>query len=864
MSEKNRNFYTKVIHYALFFLWAVFFSLQQILTITGLQMNYLSYLLYDKSHLSAVSRLLNQFILRKLLISVVLYLCVLILIYIFYFSYYQIIYAKLAILCVCCTSYCMTLSETNTIFYVGTDYAQKWNNAGIIATLFLTLMLLQLAFDSVLERLPLLFSVGLTAFYLLLAMFIRRHRFSANVKWMPLFFCSLLLVALVLLVLVTCWEGYKELLCSIPTLLGSMWLLYTNYVYRFHDGGISLLNSREKSYNSTLFVAVLITFWILGSTLIRKRTLLMHSRELNRKIQELENVKSILLGVLYSNVKNCIFSANTALDTLQESSTADDSQRAVQQVQTELSNIDALYNQIHNYTIFSGNAMNPYRVRINICIFFTLLCQQLEYKHLFTEADTVQISAGKYKQYYSDIYPEHFLQTLGDFLSLMRQNNPVGCFHISSALEPAEIVLSLCFSCAKSQNQKPRKQKPSIFHMQNPAVADPTILDYSISLLRHQIKAWGGHLSVKSSEEFLLKITFPVTAYEPEPYQQETFFCEKKEVEHLLVLSSDPQQMEALKKLLPFDRYHITMANDADYYYEHLQELEQFSLLIVGNLYRLTYFRDFYNQVRRRYAMTALPILMLLPDLYSENSFYIRNTINDYIIPPYSQASISKKIHSLLMVKKTADIALETQLKFWQSQINPHFIFNSINSIMHMCIREPMTAYELLGDFSEYLRGHLLSQPLERLSTIRKEVDLIQAYLQIEKARFGDKIDYEIDIDCDENFPILPLLIEPLIENSIKHSPMHESGVRINVHIYQQNEQLLVRVEDDGNGMPPETVQAVLSNTYESNSIGLSNLCSRLQHYYHTMPTIKSVPSEGTVVEFTIQRRSSHATGNDY
>ena len=296
----------------------------------------------------------------------------------------------------------------------------------------------------------------------------------------------------------------------------------------------------------------------------------------------------------------------------------------------------------------------------------------------------------------------------------------------------------------------------------------------------------------------------------------------------------------------------------------HPQELEQFSLLIVGNLYRLTYFRDFYNQVRRDYAMTALPILMLLPDLYSENSFYIRNTINDYLIPPYSQASLSKKIHSLLKVKETADVALETQMEFWQSQINPHFIFNSINSIMHLCIREPMTAYELLGDFSEYLRGHLLSQSLERQSTIQKEIRLIQAYLQIEKARFGDKINYEMDIDCDENFPILPLLIEPLIENSIKHSPMHESSVTVNVHIYQQDDLLLIRVEDNGNGMPPETVQAILSNTYESNSIGLSNLCSRLHHYYHTAPSIESAPGEGTVVEFTIQRRTLHDTGDHY
>ena len=866
MSEKILPFHTKPIYYCLFFLAAFGCSIWLVLTITSYQMNYLSYLLYDKSHLSAVYRLLNQFVLRKLLVSVVLFLFALVMAYVFYFSYYQTIYLKLGLLCVCCISYCITLAETDTIFFIGTANAQFWNNASLVATLFLVMMIYQLAFDWIIERTSLFLGAGITAFYLILAGFISSRRFSSNVDLMPFFYLSLVFVYLVLAVMTALQREWKELLFSLPAFLGCAWILYSNYAYRLHNYSIPVLNRRMDNYNHSLSVAVITTFWILGSTLIRKRNLLMHSRELNRKIQDLENAKHMLLGVLYSNVRNSIFSANTALDALQNTpvSSDKDNRQNLQQIHTELTNISALYNQIHNYTIFSGNSMDLYLIRINMGIFFKLFSQRLEYSGQLTSRDVIKLSEPKCSEIYVNLYPEHILQALEDLMALIRQKNPEGHFSISCSVEEPEVFLSLSFTAPNTPVLKPRHKYTPFLQVENPAVPDPTTLDFSISLLRHQVSSCGGHILVSSGSDFRLKIAFPIISHKAAAYKQTTFQCEKKEAKHLLVLTSDEKQMNILKKLLPFDSCHITLANDGDYFMAHPQELEQFSLLIVGNLYRLTYFRDFYNQVRRDYAMTALPILMLLPDLYSENSFYIRNTINDYLIPPYSQASVSKKIHSLLKVKETADVALETQMEFWQSQINPHFIFNSINSIMHLCIREPMTAYELLGDFSEYLRGHLLSRSLERQSTIQKEIRLIQAYLQIEKARFGDKINYEMDIDCDENFPILPLLIEPLIENSIKHSPMHESSVTVNVHIYQQDDLLLVRVEDNGNGMLPETVQAILSNTYESNSIGLSNLCSRLRHYYHTAPSIESVPGEGTVVEFTIQRRTLHDTGDHY
>ncbi|MDO5422111.1 MAG: histidine kinase [Eubacteriales bacterium] len=850
----------KNIIYYLLFLLTLVVSVYMVFTITGHQMRYLSYLLYDKSHLSAVYRLLNQSVLRKLLFSVLLFFTAMIMLYLFYFSYYQLVYLKLSVVCLGCIFYCASLTETDTIFYIGTSQGQLWQNMGLISCIFLVLLFLYLAFDSFLEKHSVFFMLIPLLFYGGLSVFMLFRRYSANTQLMPFLFFSLAALSLFFTFWCLFSRDFRTLLPALPALAGIFFLLYANYVVRLHVYVISLLNQRAAYYDASLYVAVCTDAYLLFRTIFRNRNRMMHSRDLNRKMEELDQSKQMLLGLLYFNVKNYLFSAKTALDSLQaQPGLPDAAQENVSQLRKELHNIGTLYNQIHNYTIFYRNSLNLHQTTINMDLFFRLLSERLSYSGLLLPDDQVQIPTGSG---YADIFPEYLLQSLEDLLILLRQQLPNGCLEIKSRTASGDISLILRFFPPKPmENDRIRKGRPLLRAAAGPSL-DLNSLDYILSILKHQAKACGGTLGVSSDYSLVLQMSFPAASAEPAAYSQECFPCADKQASHLLFLSSDIAQTEEIKKLLPFDQYHITIANDAEYFLEHPQALSAYSLLIVGNLYRRIYFRDFYHAVRLDYPMTALPILMLLPDLYAENSFYIRSTINDYLIPPYSQVSLAKKIHSLVAVKKTADIALEAHLEFWQSQINPHFIFNSINSIMHMCIKEPMKAYALLDDFSEYLRGHLLSLSLNRISTIQKEIDLISAYLQIEKARFGDKIYYELDVDCAEDFPILPLLIEPLIENSIKHSSLHESGVTVSVQIFQDGNQLFVRVADDGNGMPEETVQKILSNTFESNSIGLSNVCSRLRHYYHTAPSIESTVGQGTTVQFTISQ-SSKKEDND-
>ncbi|MFP5221754.1 MAG: LytS/YhcK type 5TM receptor domain-containing protein [Acidobacteriota bacterium] len=209
------------------------------------------------------------------------------------------------------------------------------------------------------------------------------------------------------------------------------------------------------------------------------------------------------------------------------------------------------------------------------------------------------------------------------------------------------------------------------------------------------------------------------------------------------------------------------------------------------------------------------------------------------------------------------DIGIKNQLlahaeiRRLQAQINPHFLFNSLNTIASFCRTAPAQARELLLDLSRYMRRNLdSSRGLIRLS---EEIDQTRAYLAIERARFGERIKADIDLgpgaqDC----LVPPLLIQPLVENAVRHGILaKEEGGLVRLTAWRENGHLLVEVHDDGAGMPDEQVRAISSaGTLESLSegIGARNSNQRLVQLFG--PTyglnVVSTVGEGTSISLRI------------
>jgi sensor histidine kinase YesM len=167
--------------------------------------------------------------------------------------------------------------------------------------------------------------------------------------------------------------------------------------------------------------------------------------------------------------------------------------------------------------------------------------------------------------------------------------------------------------------------------------------------------------------------------------------------------------------------------------------------------------------------------------------------------------------------------AVESNLKLLQAQIEPHFLFNTLSNILSLLETDLEKGKCMLEDLIHYLRTSL-SKTREDTTTIGQEIEMIRAYMNIFKVRMGDRLRYKMDIpDNLKNLPFSPMLIQPLVENAIKHGlePKIEGG-EVSISGEKIGETLRLEIADTGVGF------------YEESALGtgLSNIRERLQSLY--------------------------------
>ena len=207
-----------------------------------------------------------------------------------------------------------------------------------------------------------------------------------------------------------------------------------------------------------------------------------------------------------------------------------------------------------------------------------------------------------------------------------------------------------------------------------------------------------------------------------------------------------------------------------------------------------------------------------------------------------TQMEISK-VENLISLLKYSE------LKALQSQINPHFLFNVLNTMTSLIRTNPEKAREVTIDLSNYLRYNL-DNNLKSVELI-KELNQIDTYIKIEKARFGEKLNIIYDVDESlYNFQIPSLIIQPLVENSIKHGILkkRDKGF-VKIIVKKIDKDIEVAIEDDGVGIE----QAVIDNLDKKieENIGLKNVHQRLKLLYGEGLNITKL-EQGTRIKFKI------------
>ncbi|BCS80580.1 sensor histidine kinase [Anaerocellum diazotrophicum] len=216
----------------------------------------------------------------------------------------------------------------------------------------------------------------------------------------------------------------------------------------------------------------------------------------------------------------------------------------------------------------------------------------------------------------------------------------------------------------------------------------------------------------------------------------------------------------------------------------------------------------------------------------------------------------------LAEVQKQQIIAKQREIQFEMlcSQINPHFLFNTLEAIRMkaFCTGQHEIAQVV------YLLSNLLRKSIEMtidLITLEKEIEIVKEFLEIQKFRFGDKIDYKIEVQDDLlSSKVLPFIIQPFVENSIRHGiePMIGKGT-IEIKVFEKDGTIRIIITDNGAGMPKEKLGEVLQSldSKDKSHVGLKNVYHRLKLFYgeEAKIFINSELGKGTSIEIQIPKR---------
>jgi sensor histidine kinase YesM len=168
--------------------------------------------------------------------------------------------------------------------------------------------------------------------------------------------------------------------------------------------------------------------------------------------------------------------------------------------------------------------------------------------------------------------------------------------------------------------------------------------------------------------------------------------------------------------------------------------------------------------------------------------------------------------------------AVETELKFLQSQMEPHFLFNTLSTILSLMDTDREKAKRMLESFTSFLRASFLTAR-HRTITLGQEMDVVKNYLEVVSVRMGDRLRYSIEVPEDlRSFPVPPLLVQPLVENAVKHGlePSVRGG-ELALRALRDNDVVRIIVADSGLG---------INGKGAGNNVGLGNIRKRLELMY--------------------------------
>lgn len=248
----------------------------------------------------------------------------------------------------------------------------------------------------------------------------------------------------------------------------------------------------------------------------------------------------------------------------------------------------------------------------------------------------------------------------------------------------------------------------------------------------------------------------------------------------------------------------------------------------------------------------VLPGISLGEGFYNNSLWIILSTFFIYAITfaiIHSLQSAKQLREEEQKMSELRELSAMKDIATLKAQLNPHFLFNTLNSINAYVTKDPLETRQMIANLSDMLRYSLNSFNEDEVR-LSEELDFVRKYLRLEKKRMGDRLEYEIDVaDSVDDVRIPPMIIQPLVENAVKHglSPSEEGG-SIKMSIFEETGQLRVSIKDSGEGIPGDFEKE------NSTGIGVSNTDRLLRTRYGDRHGLHfdRLKSGGTSVSFSI------------
>ncbi|MBB6633078.1 response regulator [Cohnella thailandensis] len=332
----------------------------------------------------------------------------------------------------------------------------------------------------------------------------------------------------------------------------------------------------------------------------------------------------------------------------------------------------------------------------------------------------------------------------------------------------------------------------------------------------------------------------------------------------VLAVDDDPVNLRILKHVLASDPYEIATVTSGS---EALSLLGSgpWDLLVADVMMPDMSGYEVARTVRTFFSSSELPILLLTARYREEDieAGFLAGA-NDYIVKPVGAQELRMRVKALTDVARAAREQKRLEAAWLQAQIQPHFLFNTLNSIAALADVDTARMRDLLIAFGDYLRASFDSANSEQLVSLRKELELVRVYLYIEKERFEDRIQVAWEVDELPGLQIPPLSIQPLVENAVRHGVLRRyAGGTVRIRIQDLGDGAEITVEDDGVGLELDKLpQAPFRGepTGRHAGIGLANTDRRLKQIYGKGLLIRSRPGEGTSVSFAVPKQPPYGT----